>query len=338
MTTLMQDDPIGAAARRLFNDIFDDAAARDHADGRDATDWSQCVEAGFVHALLDDDRGGIGLGLNEYFSTALAAGACASPLPVVHTALFLKLLSSTCSAEVSLPDGPITFAERLVEHEGNLRGVDVPWAQVSRWAVASTAHGVWLLPIDRQSSDARTMVCVGTTPAQWQTAGAMPLAVNGDQVRAIAATGYAALLAGVLERMLAMTLQYAGQRQQFGKPIGKFQAIQQQISAMAERVVAARMAAEIGFNDAAFAGRMEALAVGKAITSEVVPLAASVSHAVHGAIGVTHEYALHRYTLAAHRWRMAAGAEAHWRRVLGARVLADDSLPRDFLRTHLAGA
>lgn len=109
------------------------------------------------------------------------------------------------------------------------------------------------------------------------------------------------------------------------------------IRAMDERVVAARMAAEIGFNDAAFADRIKALAVGKAVMSEVVPLAASVSHAVHGVIGVTHEYALHRFTQAAHRWRTAAGGEAYWRRVLGVRVLADDSLPRDFLRTRLAG-
>lgn len=342
MSTQEQDDPIGAAARRLFNDIFDDASARRLAPG--PTDpslvdgcWAQCVEGGFVHALLAEAQGGIGLTLPEFFSTALAAGACASPLPVVHTALFLRLLADTGAADTVLPDGPITYAERLTANDGVMSAVNVPWAQVSRWALAQTAHGVWLLPIDQHASDMRTLVCQGTEPGAWQAAGGRALSVDADTLRSAAAAGYSVLLAGVLERMLAMTVQYAGERQQFGKPIGRFQAIQQQISAMAERVIAARMAAQMGFTDDIYARRQDSLAVAKAITSEVVPMATSIAHAVHGAIGVTEEYALQRYSGVAHAWRGAAGGEVFWRRWIGQRVLADSALPRDFLRTHLAG-
>lgn len=337
------DDPIGAAARRLFNDIFDDASARRLAPGPSGStpvqgSWAQCVEGGFVHALLPEAQNGIGLTLPEFFSTAVAAGACASPLPVVHTALVLKLLADTGASDTALPDGPITYVERLTANDGVMFAVNVPWAQVSRWALAQTAHGVWLLPIDQHATDARTLVCQGTDPGAWQAAGGLAVSVDTDTLRGVAAAGYSVLLAGVLEHMLTMTVQYAGERQQFGKPIGRFQAIQQQISAMAERVIAARMAAQMGFTDDIYVDRLHSLAVAKAITSEVVPMAASIAHAVHGAIGVTEEYALQRYSGAAHMWRGAAGGEVFWRRWIGQRVLADSALPRDFLRTHLAGA
>jgi len=202
--------------------------------------------------------------------------------------------------------------------------------------LAETPHGVWLLPV-KAPGQAQQVVCHGEGPDAWSASGGCAVPIAGEMLRAVAAAGYSALLAGALERMLTLTLQHANERKQFGKPIGRFQAIQQQISAMAERVIAARMAAQMGFTDDVLAGRLDSLAVAKAITSEVVPIAASVAHAVHGAIGVTAEFSLQRYSGAAHRWRGAAGGEVHWRRVIGRRVLADRSLPRDFLRTHLSG-
>ena len=339
------DDPIGTAARRLFGDIFDGQTAEAPGSGTsvhygaDRVDarWNPCVEGGFVHALLAEEQGGIGLTLPEYFSTALAAGASASPLPIVHTALFLRMLASDATFDAPVPEGAITYAERAVVNDGVLRAIDVPWAGVSQWAVAETQHGVWLLPVGSNSGDGRELVCQGGDPQGWKAAGGRALSVSTETARAVAAAGYSALLAGVLERMLDLTVQYAGERQQFGKPIGRFQAIQQQISAMAERVKAARMAAQIGFTENLFDGNLGSLAVGKAITSEVVPLAASVAHAVHGAIGITAEYVLQRYTGAAHVWRGAAGGEVYWRRWIGQRVLADQALPRDFLRTRLSG-
>ena len=56
----------------------------------------------------------------------------------------------------------------------------------------------------------------------------------------------AAQMVGALERVLELSVAFANQREQFGRPIGKFQAVQHQLAVMAEQVAAARMAAQIG--------------------------------------------------------------------------------------------
>jgi len=96
-----------------------------------------------------------------------------------------------------------------------------------------------------------------------------------------------------MKRVFDMTMTYANQRVQFGKSISKFQAIQQQLSVMAEHVVAALIATEAAFHGVGAAlPRTGACAVAKARTSEAAQLVASIAHGVHGAIGVTKEYDL----------------------------------------------
>jgi acyl-CoA dehydrogenase len=63
-----------------------------------------------------------------------------------------------------------------------------------------------------------------------------------DDPAALGALMRAIQITGVLERVLNQTVQYATERIQFGRPIGKFQAIQQQLAVLANEVVASRMA------------------------------------------------------------------------------------------------
>src|SRR3546814_20279549 len=84
----------------------------------------------------------------------------------------------------------------------------------------------------------------------------------------LAAASYAPLLAGAANRVLELTLDYANQRTQFGKNIGRFQAIQNQISVMAERTWAARMAAQLACQGRGRAPSYLRAAVGKGRGSE----------------------------------------------------------------------
>jgi acyl-CoA dehydrogenase len=145
----------------------------------------------------------------------------------------------------------------------------------------------------------------------------------------------AALIAGALARVLHLTVAFANDRVQFGKSIGKFQAIQHQLAVMAEHVVAAHMAAEIGCAGAGPLPEPLRAALAKARTSEAAALAAPMAHAVHGAIGITAELDLQLYTRRLHEGRADYGAEAHWNRVVGRALLEAGGSALDFMRSAL---
>ena len=139
-------------------------------------------------------------------------------------------------------------------------------------------------------------------------------------------------MAGAIERSLALSVEYANLRVQFGRPIGKFQAVQQSIAVLATQAAAARAAAEAGSEaiDEWLAGgesltQSIAAASAKIRTGEAAGQACAISHQVFGAIGFTEEHELHRFTKRLWSWRDECGNEAFWSRALGERVLAGDA-------------
>ena len=73
---------------------------------------------------------------------------------------------------------------------------------------------------------------------------ALPRPVDSDLLYRLGAVCRAAQMAGALETALALATQYANDRVQFGRPIGKFQAIQQQMALLAEEAAAALVGVE----------------------------------------------------------------------------------------------
>ena len=136
-------------------------------------------------------------------------------------------------------------------------------------------------------------------------------------LRTLQACVCAAQLSGALMSVFTRTLQFANERSQFGRPIGKFQAIQHQLSVISEHTFAARMAAQIGCHCAGDTPERLRVAVAKARTSEAALEVAALSHSIHGAIGFTAEFDLQLYTRRLHAWRQSAGSESYWHTVLG---------------------
>jgi acyl-CoA dehydrogenase len=121
-----------------------------------------------------------------------------------------------------------------------------------------------------------------------------------------------------------MTVDYARERIQFGRPIGQFQAMQQEIAVLAGDAAAAQAAADAAAAalDLDDGGDVLAVAVAKARVGEAAGRASKIAHQVHGAIGFTHEHALHHRTRRLWAWRDECGSESWWAERVGEAVLA----------------
>jgi acyl-CoA dehydrogenase len=122
----------------------------------------------------------------------------------------------------------------------------------------------------------------------------------------------ALLMTGALERILVSTTQYAQQRVAFGRPIAKFQAVQQQVAALATEVAAASAAAQAAVDAIDNPQARFVIAAAKARVGEAAGISAAIAHQVHAAIGFTHEHSLHLHTRRLWSWRDEFGSESDW--------------------------
>lgn len=295
-------------------------------------------ESGFHALLAREEDGGGNAGWPEFQAVARLCGSYALPLPLPQTMAARALVRS----QDLLPAGLLTFAPALVRRaDGALQAEQVPCGRTASHVIG-TAGDQLLLLLPVQGAHQQATGVHGSLAASfhWEPGAATVLdaAVRPERLQALAAAAHAALLAGAMHRVFAMTMTYANERVQFGKPIGKFQAIQHQLSVMAEQVAAASMAAEAAFHsiDGGLPG-LAASAVAKSRASEAAQFVAAAAHAVHGAIGVTEEYDLQLYTRRLHEWRVAHGSETYWNGEVG-RLHLDcrEPLFTDFARTLLA--
>ena len=137
-----------------------------------------------------------------------------------------------------------------------------------------------------------------------------------------------AQMAGALTACLEMCIRYAQERSQFGRELRKFQAIQHQIALLAEEaaaVSAASMsaAAALDHGDAEFE-----IACAKLRANQAAGTGSLIAHQIHGAIGITEEYGLHRFTRRLWAWRGEYGNDRHWSQWLGRHMLrAEQGMP-----------
>ena len=306
-------------ADRIFADHCDkpllDAAERGEFPHRL---WETLRENGFHELAMRTS----GMPLGDAFAVIQVAARHAVPLPLTEILLCNRWL-----------DGSERLATVGLESGGRI--VAAPWAR--------NAEVVLGLDPDRPGS----LVVVAGASADPGTnlAGeardevAVPVGAGridpGEPAFELLALGRAVAMAGVLQRLLGLGLQYANEREQFGRSISKFQAIQHNLAVVAGEVAAASRAADAAI-DALTSERLPLeIAAAKARIGEAAGIVAEIVHQVHGAMGFTHEHTLHHFTRRAWAWRDEFGSEAWWQERLG-RHLAAASADRlwDFLATR----
>lgn len=300
--------------------------------------WCALESSGFLDILVSDAAGGAGLGWQDAWGVLFAAGKHAVPFPAAQT-LFGRACLAHCQVET--PSTPLALAG-VINHQpdGVLNARLVQGALLASHVLLQDEHTVYLLPV--ASAHCEPVGGVGSFDAHLTWRGAViPDAVIGtlprDTVAHGLALGLAVLIAGACDRVLEMTLTYANDRVQFGKPIGRLQAVQQQITEMAERVYGVRMATQLGCQslpEFAWQAQPNSAALAKSQASAAAVRIASVAHAVHGAIGVTQEYDLQLYTRRMYEWNRAGGGAKYWATRLG-RAAFDGEYLLDFVREDL---
>jgi acyl-CoA dehydrogenase len=290
--------------------------------------WQAVEEAGYLDVLADGPGN-----IVEATTILRAAGHHAAPIPVAETMLARLLCGAV---RLPAPNGALTIApvepdERLVIGGGAVSGRagHVPWGLASEAIVIVGEHDLAVVSTGEMSWDAGDNLAYESRD-HMSAAGArgdiraLPDGIDAALVLRLGALLRAAQMAGAMEAALAITTQYANERVQFGRPIGKFQAIQQQMAVLAEQAASSLVAVENAARAVA-EGRPSAefaCAAAKIRAGEAAGKVAEIAHQVHGAIGFTKEYRLHPLTRRLWSWRDECGNEAYWARELGRRIAA----------------
>jgi acyl-CoA dehydrogenase len=130
-----------------------------------------------------------------------------------------------------------------------------------------------------------------------------------------------AQLTGAFEAILLETVNYVNERKQFGRPLAKFQAVQQNLAVMAEEVAATRVISEAAFIATDRGDSTIHVASAKVRSFVAAQAVTSIAHQLFGAIGFTREHHLHHMTQRAWAWRGEFGGEREWASALGRQVL-----------------
>jgi alkylation response protein AidB-like acyl-CoA dehydrogenase len=279
--------------------------------------WQKLAAVGVTGTLVPSERGGLGLDETSLVPLLEEIGRSGLPGPAAETiAVTAPLLGGEHLA--GLLAGDIMAAAQLGSDD---RDDLVPHGQHA--ALIVLRAGGTLRAYEREALDleacpatdgSRGVARLVRRPAGGGTVLTDdPAAIESAWQRGV--LGTSALLTGLASRMLALTVEYAKQREQFGRPIGSFQAIKH---ALANALVAVEFARPVVLA-AAWAqaeGAADAAAqvgAAKVLASDAARLVARTALQCHGAIGYTTEYDLHLYAKRA--WALIPGwGSPEWHR------------------------
>ncbi|GAA1817162.1 acyl-CoA dehydrogenase family protein [Actinomadura chokoriensis] len=294
--------------------------------GHSAALWKEMVELGWTGLAFPEEYGGVGgdfldvcllfeqLGYARVPSPLLASVACCG-MPVarfgtsgqkgrwldaiangrVVTAAPLAWdrpgegPAASRDGEAFVLDGTATFVPYAASAENILVVARLDGEPHAFWVDASDAT---LHPLDTIGAD---------RPCHVELDGVRALDTLGreaaDAVSLFGAAATCAEMVGAAQHVLDMTVQYATEREQFGRAIGSFQAVQHHCANMAIDVLGSRFIAyEAIWLLSAGREAAQEVAMAKAWVSEAYERVCALGHQVHGAIGFTHEHDLHLFS------------------------------------------
>jgi acyl-CoA dehydrogenase len=319
------DHLFGNLAREIFKDRQTSIPLNVAAEGElDAELWATLTQAGLETAL-----GGDGATLREAAEILYHAGYYAARVPLAEVMLAHWLAACVGWSETTAV--PVFSMGRLGPESGldreraagcsTGRAMGVPWGRhataiyvlIEARVMRIAASPACLEFAANLAGEPRDNISFEASDRTWSE-----LEIEPELVLARAAVLRAALMVGAMERALDLALDHASTRVQFGKPIGRFQAVQQMLAELAAQVAAAAAALELATgHETVFTA-----AVAKSRVGEAAGLVSEIAHQVIAAMGYTREHPLHQVTRRLWAWRDECGNEIYWNSRLGKAALA----------------
>jgi acyl-CoA dehydrogenase len=340
----MTDQDISRILLEQSDRLFQQHATKDTLTAADRGEWTAPLwaaveDAGLPLAFVAENAGGVGLGAGDVARLIRRSAYYAIPLPLAETIVANALWTEAGGDPL---DGSATLAPLNAEDRIGLKaGADgvvlsgvsraVPWGKqaahlvVLAYDASGTPHLCRVRGDQLKSNRQRRNVAyeprdeidfAGVAVAS----GDCRPAREGLRAHGLLPLGAAIRtqqMIGAMERCLDYALAYANERVQFGKQIGKFQAIQHMLAHAAGQFAAASAAADALTETSGLADDLFAVAVAKARAGEAAGLVAAACHQVHGAMGFTHEHPLHFASRRLWAWRDECGSEVYWQEWLG---------------------
>lgn len=333
-----------ATVRSLLDDACGPAVVRaawDHDVTLDRSLWSALDDMGVLGLMVAEDRGGLGLDADFMMPILEECGRAAVPLPVLETALVAAPVADVpAGAMVATDLGGAVVANALDADVFLLAADDgtslvlVPREAVSLEALDTVDGGrraARVVDWDRSAAQfvdgANGTGGAGSAgSAGGNGAGATGAGAGLDRgagwlhaARLRGALGAAAMLVGLGERMLTMTVEYVKEREQFGVPVGSFQALQHHLADCRKdlsfaRPVVRRAGHSLATGDPDVATH---ISMAKAMASNAAELVGRHALQCHGAIGYSDEHDLHLYLKRAWALARAWGDADHHRNLVG---------------------
>ena len=284
--------------------------------GFDRAVWRQMAELGWIGLRVADEAGGSALGVSEFCTLAEELGAGLVPEPLIPAALAAMLLPAAQAAAVLSGERIVLPAwqeqPNSLDHAGTARLAGgritgrktfIPMAAGADAFLVSLPDGLALVERDApgvvltitQTQDGGHY---GTLTLTEAPAIALPGRMDALIEEAALATGFALL--GLMDRAFAITLDYMKTRQQFGRPIGSFQALQHRAVDLQIQIALTRASLEeaaVTLDRSALpAGlRMATVSRAKARASDAAMIVTRAAIQLHGGIGYTDEYDIGLY-------------------------------------------
>lgn len=294
--------------------------------------WHTLSELGIPQVLASEARGGMGGTWADAYVVVRRCGYSCIPLPIPEAILAAWLAEQ---AMIELPAGapglmpqPV-LATDIVDDTLSACSTRIPWGRDAAYYLGVTTDKE-LVAIARDGVEIEREENLGQDPRdtvtfrQASVIARAPIALPPDGIRWLCALLRSAQIAGASSRCLEIGVQFVGEREQFGRTLSRFQAIQHHLAVMAGSLATIEAMAATAFHAMDLHGvstdgrdaKFE-IAAAKCRASDAVESITRIGHQVHGAIGFTYEYGLHFLTRRLWAWRAEFGGSGEWAEYLG---------------------